>query len=196
MKRTIHLVICMMFACLSARADGGVVRIRQASGPFLVTVFTDSAPLRVGSIDTGVLVQDRATGGVILDAIVNLVFRPVDGTSPGFVIRATRARARNKLLHAATADVPAPGWWAIQVFVRRGGEEVVLATQLFVMPTAPHCATIWPFLIFPPFAIGLYVLHQRRRGMQPPACEASALRLSSCPVLGDYPQLKQEGAIW
>jgi hypothetical protein len=165
MKRTIHVVVCMMFAYLSARADGGAVCVRQASGPFLVTVFTDSEPLRVGSIDTSVLVQDRATGGVILDAMVNLVFRPVGGTSPGFVIRASRAQARNKLLQAATVDVPAPGWWAIRVFVRRGKEEVVLATQLFIMPTAPHVATIWPFLIVPPLAIAPYVLYERRRGM-------------------------------
>ncbi len=168
MKRTLHVVACMMFAYLPARADGGVVRVSQASGPFVVTVFTDSEPLRVGSVDTSVLVQDRATGGVILDAIVNLAFRPVGGTSPGFVTRATRARARNKILQAATVDVPAPGWWAIQVFVRRGREEVVLATQLFIMPTAPQLATIWPFLMFPPSAIGLYVLYERRRGMHLP----------------------------
>jgi hypothetical protein len=146
-----------------AHADGGTVRLHEASGSFLVTVFAAPEPLQVGPIDTSVLVQDRKTGNVILGATVNLAFQPIASASPRFLTRATHGQAKNKLLQAATIDVPAPGWWAIQVSVRRGREDEVLATKLFVMPAAPRFATIWPYLILPPFAIGLFALHQALR---------------------------------
>jgi hypothetical protein len=162
MKTTLHLFMGVILVCLSAHADGGVVRLRQTSGPFLVTVFTASEPLRVGPIDASVLVQDRETGTVILDTTVSLVFQPVADERSQRLTRATFRQARNKLLQTATIDVPAPGWWAVQVFVRRDGEKAVFATRLFVIPAAPRWTAIWPFLVLPPFAIGLYVLHQRK----------------------------------
>jgi hypothetical protein len=159
-KTIIHLLAIVIFASLSAYADGGAVRLRQASGPFVVTLFSGSGPLRVGLIDASVLVQDRNTGNVVLDATVNLVFRPVASASRALLVSATRGQAKNKLLQAATVDVPAPGWWAIQIFVRRGGEASVFATQVLIMPAPPRLTTIWPFLILPPFAVGLFALHQ------------------------------------
>jgi hypothetical protein len=147
----------------AANADGGRVQLHEASGPFVVTVFAAPEPLRAGPIDTSVLVQDRETGRVILDATVNFAFHPNVGTSPRFLTHATHAQAKNKLLQAATVDVPAPGWWIMHVSVCRGREEVVLATKLLVMPSAPRVTAIWPFLFIPPFAIGLFALHQTLR---------------------------------
>jgi hypothetical protein len=157
------VLMSVIFAPRAANADGGAVQLREASGPFVVTVFAAPEPLRVGRIDTSVLVQDRETGRVILDATVNFAFNPSVGTSPRFLTGATHVQARNKLLQAATVDVPAPGWWTIQVFVCRGREEVVLATRLLIMPAAPRLTTIWPFLFIPPLAIGLFALHQTLR---------------------------------
>lgn len=163
MKTTIVLMMSVMAAPLLMHADGGTIRLREASGPFVVTVFTGPEPLRVGQIDTSVLVQDRETGGVILDATVNLAFHPVTGGSPRLFSRTTHGQAGNKLLQAAMVNVPAPGWWAIQVYVCRGREEASLATKVLVMPAAPRWTTIWPFLIIPPFGISLFALHQRLR---------------------------------
>jgi hypothetical protein len=157
-----HLLIVLL-APLVALADGGAVQMRETSGPFIVTVFVATEPLRVGPIDTSVLVQDRETGRAILDATVKLAFQPAAGLNSPLLIRATHGAARNKLLQAATIDVPAPGWWSLRVFVCRGREEAVLATRLLVVPAAPRLATMWPSLILPPFAIGLFVLHQRLR---------------------------------
>jgi hypothetical protein len=162
-KTTITLVISVMLTPPLAHADGGAVRLHEASGPFLVTVFAAPEPLQVGPIDTSVLVQDRKTGEVVLGATVNLAFQPYGGTGPKFLSRATHGQAKNKLLQAATIDVPAPGWWSLQVSVRRGREGEVLSTKLFVMPATPRLATIWPLLILPPFAIGLFTLHHALR---------------------------------
>jgi hypothetical protein len=154
------LIVSMMIAPAGVHADGGTVQLREESGPFLVTVFTAPETLRVGPIDMSVLVQDRETGVVILDAAVNLELHPIASTSPPFSSRATRGQAKNKLLQAATVDVTAPGWWVVKLFVRRDREEVVLALKLLILPAAPQVAAFWPFLILPPFAIGLFALHQ------------------------------------
>ena len=163
MKTTIILVLSIMLAPLVAHADGGAVHLREASGPFLVTFFTMPEPLRVGLIDTSVLVQDRETGRAILDTKVNLELQPFAKTNPRFSTRATHGQARNKLLQAVTIDVPAPGWWAVKIFVRRNQEEVVLATNLLIVPAAPRLVAIWPYLVLPPFAIGLFAVHQTLR---------------------------------
>ena len=163
MKASLALILNLILAPLTGYADGGAVHLREASGPFLVTFFAAPQAPRVGRIDTSVLVQDRTTGIVILDTTVNLELQPIPDTNPPFSIRATLTQAKNKLLQAGTIDVPAPGWWAVKIFVRRDREEVVLATKLLIMPPAPRLATHWPFLILPPFAIGLFALHQTLR---------------------------------
>jgi hypothetical protein len=162
-KTTIILVLNFVLAPLVTYADGGTVHLREASGPFLVTVFAAPEVLRVGLIDTSVLVQDRKTGTVILGTTVNLELQPIPDTNPPFAIRATLGQAKNKLLQAVTINVPAPGWWAVKIFVRRDREEVLLTTKFLIMPAAPRLATLWPFLILPPLAIGLFALHQTLR---------------------------------
>jgi hypothetical protein len=159
-KTTLALILNVILAPQVAHADGGAVHLREASGPFLVTVFAAPEAARVGLIDMSVLVQDRKTGTVILDTTVNLELQPIANTSPPFSIRTPLGQAKNKLLQSVTIDVPAPGWWAVKIFVRRDREDVVLATKLLIMPAAPRLATLWPFLILPPFGISLFVLHQ------------------------------------
>jgi hypothetical protein len=168
-KTTTALLTIVMFAPLAAHADGGTVQLREASGQFVVTVFTAPETLRAGPIDTSVLVQERETGRVILDATVTLAFQPVTGTGPRFQTRATHLEARNKLLQAVTVDIPTAGWWAVQVSVSRDGAQTVVATKLLVLPAAPRLVAIWPLLILPPVAIGLFALHQAlRRDCQTP----------------------------
>jgi hypothetical protein len=168
-KSTTTLVAIIMLAPLVAHADGGTVQLRQASGPFVVTVFTAPETLRAGPIDTSVLVQDRETGRVILDAMVNLAFQPAAGAGSRYQGRATHVQATNKLLQAVTIDIPAAGWWTIQISVSRDGAQAVVATKLLVLPAAPRLAAIWPFVILPPVAIALFALHQTlRRDYQTP----------------------------
>jgi hypothetical protein len=162
-KAAIILLMAGVLASPLAHGDGGTVQLHEASGPFLVTVFALPEPLRVGAIDTSVLVQDRQTGRVILDATVDLAFQPVGDASPRFLTHASHAEAKNKLLQAGMIDVQAPGWWAVEILVRRDRESAVLATKVHVLPAEPRWSTIWPFLIVPPFAIAVFVLHDSLR---------------------------------
>jgi hypothetical protein len=161
--KTLPTLLMIVMAPLAAHADGGIVQLREASGPFVVTVFTAPETLRAGPIDTSVLVQERESGRVILDATVSLAFQPVAGAGQRFQARATHVQARNKLLQAATIDIPAGGWWDVQISVSRGGAQGVVATKVLVLPAAPRLAAIWPLLILPPVAIGLFALHQTLR---------------------------------
>jgi hypothetical protein len=159
MKTALALMLNAIFAPLAANADGGAVLLREASGPFLVTVFAPPAP-QAGPVDTSVLVQDRKTGTVTLDAVVNLELHPIPDTNPRSWVRARLGPGKNKLLQAATIDIPVSGWWDVKLFVRRGQEEIVLATKLLIIPASPRLTRLWPLLILPPVSIGLFAIHQ------------------------------------
>jgi hypothetical protein len=170
MKASLALMLNVMLAPIGAHADGGVVHLREASGPFLVTVFAAPEIPRVGLIDMSVLVQDRRTGTVILDTIVNLELQPMANTNPSFAIRATLGKAKNKLLQTVTINVLTTGWWAVKIRVRGDREEeVVLDTKLLIRRQAPRLSTLWPVLILPPVAIGVFALHQTLRRLGPTA---------------------------
>ncbi len=157
------LLTALMLAPIFASADGGVVRLREASGPFLISIFTASDPLRAGPLDLSVLVQDRSSGETILDATVDLTLWPLDSDSPPLLVRATDEQATNKLLQAAMVKIPAVGRWALRADVRRGPAEGTVATELRVAPPRPRLVAIWPYLLLPPVAIAAFAFHQALR---------------------------------
>lgn len=159
MRMTLFLTVSVMLAPVIARGDGGTVRLHEASGPFSVTVFTTGDPLRAGPIDVSVLVQDRQTSSLMLDATVKLAIEPVSGTRLDVFTLAKSEQATNKLLKAARIDLPV-GSWVMHVSVSNGHHEAAFVTNLQVVAAKPRLSTIWPLLIIPPFAIALFALHQ------------------------------------
>ena len=141
-------------------ADGGVVRLQQSSGPFLITVSTAPEPLRMGLIDISVLLQPNQGGSPILDAAVGLELQPPAGNGATVRTAATHVAARNKLFYAALVNVAAPGDWQLQVSVQRGADQARVRCTLPVAPPLPALIAIWPYLAIPPFAILLYAVHQ------------------------------------
>ena len=65
------------------RADGGIMRVREAQGPFVVTIFTASELQQDSPADVSVMVQERDSNDAVLDANVSLIFfaasSPVNG---------------------------------------------------------------------------------------------------------------------
>ena len=162
MKVAIKLV-AGTHACYVPRRMPTVGRSVCARGPgaFLVTVFVAPEPARAGPIDTSVLVQDRQTGVVILDAKVDLAVRRVGGGDPEVLTRATREQSTNKVLQSGRIDLPTAGSWALRVFVSRGARRIGVRDDRFpVSPAAPRLAAFWPLLLLPPFAVALFALHQ------------------------------------
>jgi len=79
-------------------------------------VFGPPDEIETATISFGVLVQDRTSGAVVLDAPVELAARPanVDGPS-ATIIQATHEESPNKLLHAFGIAIQEAGSFEIQI---------------------------------------------------------------------------------
>jgi hypothetical protein len=178
-KNYCAMMLILILTPSVAKADGGVVRAREAHGAFLITIFTRPEISRDSPTDVTVMVQKA--GEVMMDADVNLSFVPPAGTEiePGRMscsshggqlssIRATRDQAANKLLYGASVVLPAAGDWKLQTSVRQGGEEVSVRCVLPVGMPARRLAGLWPYLALPPLVIGLFALNQwlRRQSVE------------------------------
>ena len=138
--------------------DGDIVRLQGASGPFQVTVFGEPGSLAAGPTDLAVLVQDRNSGAVVLDADVDLAVQYTGG-GPA-VVRATHRQSTNKLLEAATLDLPAAGAWNLRVSVREGNSKGALETTMNVAPGATESSFSWGYVVALAFTAALFILHR------------------------------------
>lgn len=154
------VALTLLLGASAARADGGTVQLQQADGAFVITVFTAPTPLRAGLVDISVLVQKRDGSAAVLDANVRLEIR--SSTDRGATVRsaATREQATNKLLNAATVNVPSTGSWELHVVVQRGDDRAEVTCQLAVAAPLPPLLAHWPYLAFPPAAVLIFALHQ------------------------------------
>ena len=149
----------IFLAAALAVGDGGRVRLRQDAGPYAITVFTAPEPLIAGPADVSVLVQERATGDVVLDAPVEVRLRSADGVR---TLAYATTQGRNRLLRQAAVEVPFAGRWRLEVAVRRGTAEEIVSALLPVEPASSRNASIWPFLAGPPVAVALFALREAR----------------------------------
>ncbi len=163
MRRAALLAAGLLVAAV-APADGGRQRLRRDAGPFTITVFTLPEPLTVGPADVSVLVQERESGRVVLDAAVAVRVRPPGGPAWRGIEAGV---AGNRLFRAATVDLAVPGDWDLEIAVRRNGETAAVSATLPVGPPASRAARIWPYVAAPPLAIALFAagqaLQRRRR---------------------------------
>jgi hypothetical protein len=155
----------LLFAAV-ARADGGVLRLSQASGPFVISVFTAPEPLRAERAEVSVLVQ--AESSVVLDALVELRLRAPGGVEQ--TLAATRAAAGNQLLQSASVELRPAGRWELAVTARRAGTAATVSCDLDVGPASPGLTAQWLPLLLPALCILLFLWRERSRGRRrPPA---------------------------
>jgi hypothetical protein len=140
----------------AAFADGGVLRLSQASGAFVISVFTAPEPLRSGRAEVSVLVQSRDT--VVLDAAVELRLRAPEGTEQTI---ATARQAMNQLLHSGFVELNRPGRWRLTVTVRRAGAFAIVSSDLDVGSAPPGVTAHWTPLTLPALCILLFVVRER-----------------------------------
>jgi hypothetical protein len=185
------LASTMILSPAAAKADGGVVRMRETQGSFIVTIFSAAEVARDLPAEVAVMVQNRETGEVVMDAGVDLRFvaptgvtmRPNDplcgrsdnplsqgltGSPAGSpCLRATRSQAANKLLYGTSVVFPVAGDWQVQAMVRQGSEEARVSCALSVGMPPRRLAGLWPYLALPPFAVALFVMNQSLRRRPP-----------------------------
>ena len=141
-----------------ARADGGVIQMAKIADPFVITVYSTSAPIRAGQVDFSVLIQNQENSEPVLNAHVLIQLYKEKGVT--ISAQATSAVAQNKLLYAATMKIPEAGQWEMEVIVQQGEKTVSVAETVDVAPSRSLLQSHWQNLALPPLVIFLFVLNQ------------------------------------
>jgi hypothetical protein len=140
--------------------DGGAVLAHRTTGPFTITVFASPVPLRTGTADVSVLVQESDTPQPVLDAMVSLQFQSGESV---IAVHATREQAQNKLFYASAVNLETPGEWQYSINVSRGSASASLSGTVTIAPAPPVLAAYWSYLALPPVFILIFALHQSLR---------------------------------
>jgi hypothetical protein len=151
--RRLAAVFMVAMWATAAHGDGGTMLLHQDAGAFTITFFAAPQPLEVGTADFSVLVQDRSSGEVLLDPILDLT---VEGTT----VRLTRGEVSNRLLQSATVHFSSPGKRRLTLAVRRGSEVAQLTTDCTVEPDRSRTTLVWFYVLLPVGIILLFVIHQ------------------------------------
>jgi hypothetical protein len=165
MKAFCPAVLMLGMFATAAYGDGGTMLLHQDAGAFTVTLFAAPRPLQVGAADLSVMVQDRATGDVLLDPMIDLTIVPEAGNAMQQTVRLTKGQASNRLLQAATVQFSSAGKWRLMLLVQRGdhqrGTDVAhLSTECAVEPDRSRATVVWFYVLLPVGIILLFVIHQ------------------------------------
>ena len=144
----------------AAFADGGAVLLHQDAGAFTITLFAAPQPLRTGDADLSVMVQDRGSGEVLLDPVIDLTFAPERPSPSQQTVRLAKGLASNRLLQACTVHFASAGKWRLTLLVRRGNDEARLTTDCIVEPHHSRSTLVWFYVLLPLAIILLFAIHQ------------------------------------
>ena len=167
----LFLVIGVCLAALASSAgsddDNQALLFQDKSGPFLVALFAQPGDLPTGHTDLGILVQDRKTRDVQMDATVDLtVAADTDTPGPASTARAVRATTENKLLQTAELNLASEGNWKMYVSVKCNSQAADFLVPLHVVKqqTELEYPCLWPYVTLVAFsALLLMVYVQRHR---------------------------------
>lgn len=162
-------------AAVAAHADGGRLQMRQAAGPFVVSLFTTPESPAVGAADLSVMIEEQGSGSVLLDADVVVTLTSEDARIAPVVAHLSHAHATNRLLQDAVVQLPRAGRWEAVLRIREAGRVATTSTVLRVANYSARRGTVWLFAVLPIFVIALFAWVQvakervRRRRVLSPA---------------------------
>jgi hypothetical protein len=143
-------------AAVAAHADGGRLQMRQAAGPFVVSLFTTPESLAVGPADLSAMVEEQGSGSVLLDADVVVTLTSDDARVAPVVAHLSHAHVTNRLLEDVVVQLPRAGRWHAVIRVSEAGREASVATDLMVANHSARRGTVWFFAVLPICAIALF----------------------------------------
>jgi hypothetical protein len=144
-----------------AKADGGFLRLRQKVGGYEIAVFTSPTPIRVGTVDVSVLVQDAATGEFVPDADVSVCVK-APGTAHILKYAATSGAATNRLFKAAVFSLPSAGSWDVEVMVEGPHGPAQVAFAITADEPLARWRELWPWFGWPAVVVMLYGANRLR----------------------------------
>jgi hypothetical protein len=153
-----RLIVSLMLVCaaVAAHADGGRLQMRQAAGPFVVSLFTTPESLGVGQADLSAMIEERGGSKVLLDADIVITLTPALGRGQPISMHLSHAHATNRLLQDAVVQLPQAGRWRAVIQVSEAGRHASAATDLTVGDYSARRGTVWVFALLPMCAIGLF----------------------------------------
>lgn len=165
------VVVCSGFAWLfsssATDSDDQALRTSQQTGAFAVSVFAAPGEVPAGATGFAILVQDRNTHEVLLDALVNVTSRLDDTRATSSTVRATRDDSENKLLYSAQLSLATAGNWLLNISVRRGSESAALSLPLKVVDPESGTELRWPYLVMFCFVAILVFAYAWRHRISP-----------------------------
>jgi hypothetical protein len=154
-----HAFVALLLSCAAAvaHADGGRLQMRQAAGPFIVSLFTQPESLGVGQADLSAMIEEQESGKVLLGADVTIALTPENGQGEPIVAHLSHAHATNGLLQDALVQLPRAGRWRAVIQVSDAGRRASVATDLAVGDHSARRGSVWVFALLPVLAIALFV---------------------------------------
>jgi hypothetical protein len=159
----------------AAYGDGGRLQMRQAAGPFVVSLFSTPESLAVGPADLSVMVEEQGSNEVLLDEDVVVTLTSADARTTPVVAHLSHVHSTNRLLEDAVIQLPHAGRWHAVIHIREAGREATASTDLMVANYSARRGTVWFFAVLPICAIALFAWVQvakrraRRRKVLNPA---------------------------
>ena len=106
------------------------------------------------------MVQDRSSGEVLLDPVVDLTVASHAAGATEQTIRLEKGQATNRLLQASTVYFSTAGKWRLTLAVRRGNDTAQLGTECMVETDHSRANLVWFYVLLPVAIILLFILHQ------------------------------------
>jgi hypothetical protein len=159
----------------AAYGDGGRLQMRQAAGPFVVSLFSTPESLAVGPADLSVMVEEQGSNEVLLDEDVVVTLTSEDARTAPVIAHLSHVHSTNRLLEDAVIKLPHAGRWHAVIHIREAGREATASTDLMVANYSARRGTVWFFAVLPICAIALFAWVQvakrraRRRKVLNPA---------------------------
>jgi hypothetical protein len=149
------------FWATTAHGDGGTLRAWKQHGDYDIAIFSEPSPFVAGPVDISVLLLDRDTGEPDREARIMVELSPVGQPAETMRHVATERAATNKLFRAAAFELRATGRYDVNVSVDWPNDHAQIQFDLDVgSPWSPRTG-IWPWILWPVPAIGLYGIHRR-----------------------------------
>jgi hypothetical protein len=164
MTRLLFALAFVFLFVTPAYADGGTpVASALQAGPYDLTVYSDTNPIRVGSTDMSVLILKRGTTEVVNGATVTITAEQ-EGR-PTVTAQATRELATNKLFYASDLKLPNSGRWQFTVTIQgpdgEGSANFSAEAQRYAGPVD---YAIYGAILFVLVAVGFLIFRRFRRG--------------------------------
>jgi hypothetical protein len=161
----VAVVVALGMWATAARGDGGTMLLHQDAGPFTITLFAAPQPLQAGPADLSVMVQDRSSGEVLLDSMIDVSIAPevaVASQQTGQqTVRLATGQASNRLLQAGTVHFSKAGRWRLTLVVHRHNDTARLETECIVQADTARSRLVWFYVLMPLGVILVFIFHQR-----------------------------------